>query len=65
MPYQAPKGSVRMNRNVDENLHYAFKVAVTSERKNMTDVLVELMQRYVDEHGGGGAPAAPKKERKR
>ena len=32
MPYQAPKGSVRMNRNVDENLHYAFKVAVTSTR---------------------------------
>ena len=50
MPYQAPKGSVRMNLNVDEKLHYAFKLAVTSERKNMTDVLVELMKRYVAEH---------------
>lgn len=50
MPYHPPKGSVRMNLNVDEDLHYAFKVAVTTERKNMTDVIIELMKRYVVEH---------------
>ncbi len=50
MPYHPPKGTVRMNLNVDEDLHYAFKVAATTERKNMTDVLIELMKRYVAEH---------------
>lgn len=49
MPYHPPKGSVRMNLNVDEELHHAFKVAVVNERKNMTDVLIELMRRYVAE----------------
>ena len=58
MPYHPPKGSVRMNLNVDEELHYAFKLAVTSERKNMTDVLIELMKRYVAEHQ---RPASRKK----
>jgi ParG len=61
MPYHPPKGSVRMNLNVDENLHHAFKVAVTDERKSMTNVLIELMQRYVAEHE---RPAAPKKKAK-
>jgi ParG len=59
MPYQPPKGFIRMNLNVQEDLHTAFKVAVTSERKNMTDVLIELMQRYVAEHG----PAAARKKK--
>jgi len=58
MPYHPPKGAVRMNLNVNEDLHHAFKMAVTSERKNMTDVLIELMQRYVAEHE---RPAAKKK----
>ncbi len=50
-----------MNLNVDENLHYEFKVAVTSERKNMTDVLIDFMRRYVAEHG---RPVVPKKKAK-
>jgi len=50
-----------MNVNVVEELHTAFKTAVSSERKNMTDVLIELMQRYVAEHE---RPAAPKKKAK-
>ncbi len=50
-----------MNLNVDENLHYAFKVAVTGERKNMTDVLIDFMRRYVAEHDRA---AAPKKKTK-
>ena len=61
MPYHPPKGAVRMNLNVDEELHHAFKVAVVSERKNMTDVLIELMHRYVAEHKRA---AAPKKKAK-
>lgn len=40
-----------MNVNVDEDLHTAFKTAVTAERKNMTDVLIDFMRRYVAEHG--------------
>lgn len=50
MPYHPPKGSVRMNLNVDENLHYAFKLAVISERKNMTTVLNELIRKYIAQH---------------
>ena len=62
MPYHPPKGSVRMNLNVDEDLHYAFKVAVTSERKNMTDVLIELMKRYVAEHDRATTPRKKMKQ---
>ena len=49
-----------MNLNVDQDLHTAFKVAVTSQRQNMTDVLIEFMRRYVADHG----PAAGKKKAK-
>lgn len=47
-----------MNLNVDEHLHDEFKIAVTNERKNMTDVLIDFMRRYVAEHG---RPALKKK----
>lgn len=40
-----------MNLNITEELHTAFKMAVTSERQNMTDVLIEFMKRYVADHG--------------
>ena len=39
-----------MNVNIEETLHTAFKMAVVSERKNMTDVLIEFMRRYVADH---------------
>lgn len=45
------KGFIRMNVNVAEDLHTAFKMAVASERKNMTDVLIEFMRRYAADHG--------------
>lgn len=50
-----------MNVNIEQDLHTAFKTAVTSERKNMTDVLIDFMRRYVAEHG---RPAVPKKKAK-
>ncbi len=50
MPYHPPKGSVRMNMNVDGTLHYEFRLAAASEGKRMTDVLIEFMRRYVAEH---------------
>ena len=65
MPQRPPrrvpprKGFIRMNVNVDEELHTAFKTAVSSERKNMTDVLIEFMRRYVAEYG----PAAVRKKK--
>ena len=49
------EGFIRMNVNVDQDLHTAFKTAVTSERQNMTDVLMEFMRRYVAEHGPAAA----------
>ena len=38
----------RMNLNVPMELHNAFKSATAAEGKNMTDVLLEFIQTYVD-----------------
>lgn len=40
----------RMNLNVEANLHDAFKAATAAEGKKMTDVLIEFIQRYVENH---------------
>jgi predicted HicB family RNase H-like nuclease len=40
----------RMNLNVELSLHNAFKTATAAQGKNMTDVLIEFIQRYVQEH---------------
>ena len=37
----------RMNLNVEIELHNAFKAATASKGLNMTDVLLEFIQRYV------------------
>ncbi len=36
-----------MNLNVEIELHNAFKAATASKGLNMTDVLLEFIQRYV------------------
>jgi hypothetical protein len=41
----------RMNLNVPVELHDAFKAATASKGVNMTDVLIEFVQQYVDKHG--------------
>ena len=40
----------RMNLNVELSLHNAFKTATAAQGKNMTDVLIEFIQRYVNEN---------------
>ena len=44
------KGIKRMNVNVPSELHRAFKIATASEGKEMTEVLLALIQSYVAEH---------------
>ena len=39
-----------MNLNVPIELHNSFKSATASQGKNMTDVLLEFIQEYVDDH---------------
>ncbi len=57
-----PPKVIRMNLNVDANLHNAFKVATVMQGKPMTDVIVEFMQQYVQKHYPAGLE--PKKGRR-
>ena len=50
---ELPQGTVRLNINIDTELHTAFKAAAALERKRMTDLLVEFIQAYVREHSTG------------
>jgi hypothetical protein len=40
----------RMNLNVPVELHNAFKSLTAAQGQNMTDVLLEFIQQYVDGH---------------
>lgn len=51
-----------MNINIKTSLHDAFKAATASQGKRMTDVLLEFIQRYVQENPPGGWP--PKRSQK-
>jgi hypothetical protein len=44
-----PEGDVRLNINIEKDLHYRFKVAAALQGKRMTDIVVELIQNYVDQ----------------
>jgi hypothetical protein len=50
----------RMNINMEISLHDAFKAATAAQGDNMTDVLMEFIQNYVDKKG-----LAPKKKARR
>lgn len=50
----------RMNLNVPQELHDAFKAATAAQGKNMTDVLLEFIEGYVEKH----LPPALKKGRR-
>jgi hypothetical protein len=47
----------RMNLNVPIELHNTFKSVTAAEGKNMTDILLEFIQSYVDKR-------APKPKRR-
>ena len=49
-----------MNLNVPFELHNSFKSVTASQGLNMTDVLLDFIQEYVDMHG---APPAKKGKR--
>ena len=44
------KGIKRMNLNVPIELHNAFKSTTAGQGKNMTDVLLEFIQTYVEKN---------------
>ena len=45
-----PLESKRMNLNVEARLHDRFKAATAAQGKNMTDVLLEFIRHYVEQH---------------
>ena len=53
-------GVKRMNVNVPTELHSQFKSATASKGLEMTVVLLDFIQKYVDKHGA----VAPKKGRR-
>ena len=56
-----PEGKIkRMNINVEASLHAAFKAATAARGENMTDVLMEFIEKYVRDH----TPAALKPAKK-
>jgi ParG protein len=57
---QPPRGSKRLNINIDSQLLNRFKSAAALDGVTMSDVLVEFIQRYVDTHG----PGKPKKAKR-
>ena len=40
----------RLNLHVPIELHKAFKAATANQGKNMTDVILEAIQKYVKDH---------------
>jgi hypothetical protein len=40
----------RMNLNVPLDLHNTFKSLTAAQGQNMTDVLIQYIQEYVDDH---------------
>ena len=40
----------RLNMNVPRDLHDAFKAAAAAEGKQMTDVLLAFIEKYVEQH---------------
>ena len=45
-----PEQVKRMNLNVPIELHNAFKSVTAAEGQNMTDVLLDFIQKYVADH---------------
>lgn len=51
-----PEGTVRLNLNIDKSLHHQFKVACVLTGERMTDVVLKLIQTYVDKHPSSASP---------
>ena len=48
---QPPRGYKRLNINIDSQLLNRFKAAAALQGENMTDILLEFIQRYVGSRG--------------
>jgi ParG len=44
------EGVKRLNINVPFSLHNQFKATTAATGENMTDVLLEMIRQYVDQH---------------
>ena len=54
------KGIKRLNVNISEELHRRFKSTTAAQGLEMTDVILEWIQKYVDKNG----LVIPKKSRR-
>ncbi len=45
-----------MSLIIPPDLHRAFKMATVAEGKQMTDVLLEFIRKYVEQHQSNAAP---------
>jgi len=45
------KGLKRLNVNISEELHRRFKSATAAQGLEMTDLILEWIQKYVDKNG--------------
>jgi predicted HicB family RNase H-like nuclease len=54
------EGLKRLNVNISEQLHRRFKSAAAAQGLEMTDLILEWIQKYVDRNG----LVAPKKSRR-
>ncbi len=54
----------RLNVNLDEKLHAAFKVAAMAQGRDMTTALIEMIEAYVAKNYPQGLPAGLKKGRR-
>ncbi len=59
------KEQTRLNLNMDSTLHQAFKVAAMAQKKDMTTVVIELIEEYVRKHYPKGLPPELKKKARR
>jgi hypothetical protein len=57
---KSKEGLKRLNINITRELHNRFKSATAAHGLEMTDVLLEFIQKYVDKNG----PAPARKSRR-
>ncbi len=58
-----PEGTVRLNINIEQPLHRRFKAVCAITGQRMTDVVLKLIQDFVDQHPSATSP--PKAGRKK
>lgn len=58
---QPPEETIRLNVNVQQSVHSAFKAACALQGKRMTDLLIEFMIQYVQEHPLSGSRKGERK----